>query len=40
MPGKQMGGYWLVPNWRSDQDAVREWGRKSLDHTLSLPPKK
>ena len=40
MPGKPMRGYVTVPNWRADQDATRAWGRKSLDYTLTLPPKK
>jgi TfoX/Sxy family transcriptional regulator of competence genes len=40
MPGKPMRGYVSIPNWRSDQAAVREWGKKSLEFTLSLPPKK
>jgi TfoX/Sxy family transcriptional regulator of competence genes len=39
MPGKPMGGYVTVPKWRNDADAVRDWGRRSLAHTLSLPPK-
>lgn len=40
MPGKQMGGYITLPDWRADDDAVRDWGRKSLAYTLTLPPKK
>jgi TfoX/Sxy family transcriptional regulator of competence genes len=40
MPGKPMRGYVTLPDWRADVDAVREWGRKSLVHTLTLPPKK
>src|SRR5262245_12123800 len=40
MPGKPMRGYVTIPDWRSNTAAVREWGVKSLDHTLSLPPKK
>ena len=39
MQGKPMRGYVTLPNWRSQPDTVREWGRKSLEHTLSLPPK-
>jgi TfoX/Sxy family transcriptional regulator of competence genes len=40
MPGKPMRGYVTVPDWQAQPEAVREWGRKSLEHTLSLPPKK
>src|SRR5262245_67492 len=40
MPGKPMRGYVTIPNWRADQSAVRDWGAKSLAHTLALPPKK
>jgi TfoX/Sxy family transcriptional regulator of competence genes len=40
MPGKPMRGYVTIPNWRSDQSSVRKWGRKALDYTLTLPPKK
>jgi TfoX/Sxy family transcriptional regulator of competence genes len=40
MPGKPMRGYVTIPNWRSEQAAVRAWGLKSLAHTMSLPPKK
>ena len=40
MPGKPMRGYVTIPDWHAHPDDVREWGRKSLAHTLSLPPKK
>ena len=40
MPGKPMRGYVTVPDWRSQPDAIRAWGVKSLDYTMSLPPKK
>ena len=40
MPGKPMRGYVSIPDWRAQPDMVSEWGRRSLDHTLSLPPKK
>jgi TfoX/Sxy family transcriptional regulator of competence genes len=40
MPGKPMKGYVTIPDWRTDAESVREWGQKSLDYTLSLPPKK
>ena len=40
MPGKPMRGYVTVPNWRNDLDVSRAWGRKALDYTLTLPPKK
>jgi TfoX/Sxy family transcriptional regulator of competence genes len=40
MPGKPMRGYVTVPNWRADHAASREWGRRALDYTLTLPPKK
>jgi TfoX/Sxy family transcriptional regulator of competence genes len=40
MPGKPMRGYVTVPDWRADDVATREWGRKALDYTLTLPPKK
>ena len=39
MPGKPMRGYVTLPDWRSNPDAAREWGVKSLAHTMSLPPK-
>jgi TfoX/Sxy family transcriptional regulator of competence genes len=39
MPGKPMRGYVTLPDWRSDHSVVREWGAKSLAHTMSLPPK-
>ena len=39
MPGKPMRGYVTIPNWSSDESAVREWGAKSLAYTLSMPPK-
>ena len=40
MPGKPMRGYVTVPGWQTDHAATREWGRKALDYTLTLPPKK
>jgi TfoX/Sxy family transcriptional regulator of competence genes len=40
MPGKPMKGYITIPGWREDLDGVRRWGNRSLEHTLSLPPKK
>jgi TfoX/Sxy family transcriptional regulator of competence genes len=40
MPGKPMRGYVTIPDWRSKPDVVRDWARRSLEHTLSLPPKK
>jgi len=40
MPGKPMRGYVTIPNWRSNEAAVRKWGQKSLAYTLTLPPKK
>ena len=40
MPGRPMRGYVTVPEWRADVAATRQWGRKSLDYTLTLPPKK
>jgi len=40
MPGKPMRGYVTIPDWQSREDDVRAWGRKSLSHTLALPPKK
>ena len=40
MPGKPMKGYVTIPDWRSETDEVRRWGQKSLDYTLTLPPKK
>ena len=40
MPGKPMKGYITMPNWRDNKDAVREFGEKSLDYTMTLPPKK
>ena len=40
MPGKPMRGYVTIPNWSSDESAVRQWGRKALAYTLTLPPKK
>jgi TfoX/Sxy family transcriptional regulator of competence genes len=40
MPGKPMKGYVTIPEWRSDHGATRDWGRKALDYTLTLPPKK
>jgi len=40
MPGKPMRGYVTIPGWRTKTDEVREWGVKSLEHTLALPPKK
>ena len=40
MPGKPMKGYVWIPNWRSDHEAVQRWGKRALDYTLTLPPKK
>jgi TfoX/Sxy family transcriptional regulator of competence genes len=40
MPGKPMRGYVTIPDWRSNEQAVRDWGQKALDYTLTLPPKK
>ena len=40
MPGKPMRGYITIPDWRSNEQAVRDWGQKALDYTLTLPPKK
>ena len=40
MPGKPMRGYVTLPAWREEHDATRAWGRKALDYTLTLPPKK
>lgn len=40
MPGRPMRGYVTIPKWRADPAATRQWGRKSLDYTLTLPPKK
>ncbi|MEX2546667.1 MAG: TfoX/Sxy family protein, partial [Chloroflexota bacterium] len=28
MPGKPMRGYVTIPNWSTDESAVREWGTK------------
>ena len=39
MPGKPMRGYVTVPNWRSDLATTRQWAKKGLDYTLTLPPK-
>jgi TfoX/Sxy family transcriptional regulator of competence genes len=39
MPGKAMKGYVTVPGWRSKPDEIRAWGEKSLEYTMSLPPK-
>ena len=40
MPGKPMRGYVTIPNWSSDESAIREWGEKALAYTLTLPPRK
>lgn len=40
MPGKPMRGYVTIPNWNTDDSAVRRWGEKALAYTLTLPPKK
>jgi TfoX/Sxy family transcriptional regulator of competence genes len=39
MPGKPMKGYVTVPDWQAHPAEVRAWGEKSLDYTMSLPPK-
>lgn len=39
MPGKPMKGYVTIPEWRAHADEVRAWGQRSLDYTMSLPPK-
>lgn len=40
MPGRAMKGYVTVPNnWRSKQDPVVVWIKKSLELTRTLPPK-
>jgi TfoX/Sxy family transcriptional regulator of competence genes len=40
MPGKPMRGYVTVPDWRAQPDSVRALGEKSLDYTMTMPPKK
>jgi TfoX/Sxy family transcriptional regulator of competence genes len=40
VPGKPMKGYITIPEWREDPESVRAWGHKSLEHTLTLSPKK
>ena len=40
MPGRPMREYVTLPNWRSRPDEARDWGRRSLDYTLTLPAKK
>jgi TfoX/Sxy family transcriptional regulator of competence genes len=40
MPGRPMKEYVTLPDWRSRPDLAREWGVRSLDYALTLPPKK
>jgi TfoX/Sxy family transcriptional regulator of competence genes len=40
MPGKPMRGYITIPAWRDNEAAVRDFGRKALAYTMTLPPKK
>ena len=40
MPGRPMNEYVTLPDWRTRPESVRQWGARSLDYALSLPPKK
>ena len=40
MPGRPLREYVTIPNWRSDEQAVRRWGAQALEFALTLPPKK
>ncbi|MGI8928641.1 MAG: TfoX/Sxy family protein [Candidatus Limnocylindrales bacterium] len=40
MPGRPMREYVDIPDWRSDEQTVRQWGAQALDFALTLPPKK
>jgi TfoX/Sxy family transcriptional regulator of competence genes len=41
MPGKPMREYVVIPgDWRTNGEAVHDFGARALDYVLGLPPKK
>jgi len=40
MPGRPLREYVAIPDWGSDEQAVRRWGAQALEFALTLPPKK